>query len=285
VASPQKENGYTAIANELLEAIMRIPIPDHARRVLLCVIRYSYGWNRKDAKLKPTQIARAVGIDVRLVPRSVKRLVDMQIVTKQGNIYRVQKDYSLWKIFIPRDEKTSSVEMNSFIRRDDESSSVGMKQTHLKFNNGKGSRGPKDIYKDILNTSLSQKAVNSAPDLTAERERLEKRVRKLFPACTGIPKGISTEKIWLFLHKIGTGEIQPATIRSPVSYMKGMLEENVGALIAADIEAKNRETEDRERKRRGIEEQERLKEDNRDSVKQQIGDFLGELEGKSAVGV
>src|SRR5512144_27891 len=100
MASPQKEHGYTPIANELLDAIMRTPMPDHARRVLLCIIRNSYGWHSKEVFLTPSKIAREVNLDVRLIPRAVKRLTDMNMVTRNGHFYKVQKDYAAWKTFI-----------------------------------------------------------------------------------------------------------------------------------------------------------------------------------------
>ena len=47
---PQLENGYTKIANELLEAIAAIRIPGEAMQVLLVIIRKTYGYcKKKDA--------------------------------------------------------------------------------------------------------------------------------------------------------------------------------------------------------------------------------------------
>ena len=157
MASPQKEHGYTPIANELLDAIMRTPMPDHARRVFLCIIRNSYGWHRKEVFLTPSKIAREVNLDVRLIPRAVKRLTDMNMVIRQGYSYQVQKDYATWKTFIRRDEiiisrdetSSSSVEMKTFIRRDEDPSSVEMKGTAHLLNDVAGLQAPKERKESI----------------------------------------------------------------------------------------------------------------------------------------
>ena len=102
MASPQKEHGYTAIANEIVEAFMRLNLSPHEWRVLLCVIRYSYGWNKKTAVLTCKQLADLTGIDTRLIPRISKRVVSKRVVIREGSSFKLQKDYSRW---------TSSVQM------------------------------------------------------------------------------------------------------------------------------------------------------------------------------
>lgn len=94
MASPQKENGYTPIANELLDAFMRLNLSEHAWRIVICIIRHSYGWHKKTAYLTLSQIARTTGLDVRLIPRTVKRLCGRGIIIRDGNAYGLQKDYS-----------------------------------------------------------------------------------------------------------------------------------------------------------------------------------------------
>ena len=51
MANPQKENGYTTIANELLEAIYCSKFSPTEFKMLLFIFRYTYGFNRKVARL------------------------------------------------------------------------------------------------------------------------------------------------------------------------------------------------------------------------------------------
>ena len=50
MANPQKEEGYTAIANDLFEAVYRFNFTLRELKVLLSIIRRTYGYNRKEAR-------------------------------------------------------------------------------------------------------------------------------------------------------------------------------------------------------------------------------------------
>lgn len=53
-------------------------------------------------QLTCTQIARLTGIDVRLIPRTLRNLQRRNLVVRDRNTFRLQKDYHKW---------VSSVEM------------------------------------------------------------------------------------------------------------------------------------------------------------------------------
>ena len=242
MASPQKEHGYTPIANELLDAIMRTPMPDHARRVLLCIIRNSYGWHSKEVFLTPSQIARAVNLDVRLIPRAVKRLTDMNMVVRDGYSYRVQKDYAAWKTFIrgdeiiiSRDETPSSVEMKPFIRRDDDSSSVEMKRIGFLLNDIAGLQAPKERKERIKEKISLSKAEASLG--VPERETVLKELKRFFPTLV-VPDVVTTQRAYLFLAKLRFGEISKDEIRSPPAFLIAMRDEDVTPYL--EREARNR---------------------------------------------
>ena len=46
-ASPQLEDGYTRIANELIEALMRTNLSAYQSRVLWAIWRKTYGFNKR----------------------------------------------------------------------------------------------------------------------------------------------------------------------------------------------------------------------------------------------
>jgi len=77
---PQLEDGYTRIANEILERISQIPLNGAQFRILMVIWRYTYGFNRKEHELSNKFIAVATGLNKRQVRRELKRLIDMNIL-------------------------------------------------------------------------------------------------------------------------------------------------------------------------------------------------------------
>lgn len=120
MASPQKENGYTTIANELLEAICRHKFPENSGshiRILLFILRKTYGYGKKTDAISLTQIERGTGLARSTVCRALQWLVAHLLLvageeTKKGVVYGINKDYDQWlvaqvKLVAPR-PKTSS---------------------------------------------------------------------------------------------------------------------------------------------------------------------------------
>jgi len=58
IASPQLEKGHTRIANELLEEITIYPFTKAQLKVILVVIRKTYGWRKKKAQISYGLISR-----------------------------------------------------------------------------------------------------------------------------------------------------------------------------------------------------------------------------------
>lgn len=104
MASPQKENGYTAISNELLEHIYSARLTCLELKTILVILRYTYGFNgRKETELSYSFIAKAIGIQRRNAIRNISSLVakNMIFITgnrgeHDGNIIRFNKNYDSW---------------------------------------------------------------------------------------------------------------------------------------------------------------------------------------------
>lgn len=101
MASPQLENGYTSIANELYEAWAKIRIPGEARQVLDVIIRKTYGFHKKEDQISLSQFCLATGLKKPTVCKAIKKLVVINLITKKGNktgeIYSLNKDFNTWK--------------------------------------------------------------------------------------------------------------------------------------------------------------------------------------------
>ena len=271
MASPQKEHGYTAIANEIMEALALMRIPGEARQILDVVIRLTYGWNMKTRQITYSEFTARTGLQARHVFRALRSLLEHRLIERNSEGFRLQKDYEAWlpysKSGVPKKgaEATPKVEHLP--------APITEQAAGCKPSNGKGFGDPKDSIKDNLKQSLSQ-----------EREKLERKIKRLFPGCTSIPKGISTEKLWLFLHKISRGDIRKDTVRSPISYMKGMLDEDIQELIEQEAEARRSAVEERQRHRNERNEQERLRKENHTEMKELISTFVDQIGGRNAAG-
>jgi len=103
LASPQKENGYTAIANKIMEALAIMRIPGEARQVLDVILRKTYGWNKKEDEISLSQFRKTTRLLSPNIIRARKKLLKMNVITviKKDNskipTYRFQKDYTKWK--------------------------------------------------------------------------------------------------------------------------------------------------------------------------------------------
>lgn len=80
MANPQVENGYTAIANEILDHLYKQSLNGTELKVVMCILRYTFGFRRKSHKLSASFIARWGNCDSRAVKRALKKLQQDRIV-------------------------------------------------------------------------------------------------------------------------------------------------------------------------------------------------------------
>ena len=110
MASPQKENGYTSIANELMEAFARTPsIGSEAFQVLMLLLRRSYGYHKKEAEMSMSFIANGTGMKRRNAIRAVQRLVSKRILVHEESRLFINKDYDQWVV----SKRTPSVQTDT----------------------------------------------------------------------------------------------------------------------------------------------------------------------------
>lgn len=106
MASPQTENGYTRIANELLEALIATRIPGEVRRVFDHIMRMTYGYNRKTFETTHSEMAHALRTPRQRVTSSLQWLKAHRLIIgteKCAGLDRnfkttlgIQKDFEQW---------------------------------------------------------------------------------------------------------------------------------------------------------------------------------------------
>lgn len=60
MANPQIENGYTAVANEILDNLYKFSLNGTELKVISCIFRYTFGFHRKSHKLSASFMMLAV---------------------------------------------------------------------------------------------------------------------------------------------------------------------------------------------------------------------------------
>lgn len=102
MANPQKEYGYVGIANELYEAIyMHYDFTKRQLKVISTIIRFTYGWNRKECTLSLREIERETGISYRHICPTITELVKQGVIIVSEEIngarkYKINKNYEEW---------------------------------------------------------------------------------------------------------------------------------------------------------------------------------------------
>jgi len=82
---PRLEKGYTRIANELLEAILKHPFSKRELNVVLSVIRKTYGYNgKKHDAVSSVQIASMTSIDQSHISKTINCLIEKNVLVKKG---------------------------------------------------------------------------------------------------------------------------------------------------------------------------------------------------------
>jgi len=100
MANPQKENGYTSIANEILEHLAMMRINGEARQVLDVILRKTYGFGKKADKISLSQFCLYTKRSKPAVIRAIRKLqtYNLIIIKKDNdiNIYQFNKDFDSW---------------------------------------------------------------------------------------------------------------------------------------------------------------------------------------------
>jgi phage replication O-like protein O len=93
----QLENGYTRIANEIIEELLLQKLTAYEMKFILLVIRKTYGWGLLNNKISLSYISEKTGIDLRNVSRIKKSLLKRGILTKSGHHLGFNKRFNQWQ--------------------------------------------------------------------------------------------------------------------------------------------------------------------------------------------
>ena len=104
------ENGYTRISNEILEAIYQCKnLKPLEYKMLLCIIRYSYGYNMTECKLQNQFLVKKIGISKSHVSDTMQSLVKKNIIFKRNDTYGINLNYLFWHKISSLNQEPSSL--------------------------------------------------------------------------------------------------------------------------------------------------------------------------------
>ncbi|MDP4226018.1 MAG: replication protein [Bacteroidota bacterium] len=130
MANPQKENGHTGIANDILEHLIASDLNGTEMKVALLIIRKTYGWNKKEDEISLSQFMDKIPATKQTICTALERLQLVKIIrlVKKGNsrlssnTWSFNKDYDNWQLvkksgLVKVSQKTSQVFSNKLVKK------------------------------------------------------------------------------------------------------------------------------------------------------------------------
>lgn len=99
------DDGYSRLSNMLLEAYSGADLTKRHFKVLLAILRKTYGWNKPMDRITDVQLSEITKLPVKRCNEAKLELVRMNILKQQGGMYGPNANISEW--CIPQIEGTS----------------------------------------------------------------------------------------------------------------------------------------------------------------------------------
>ncbi|EDJ9981235.1 replication protein, partial [Salmonella enterica] len=99
------DDGYARLSNMLLEAYSGADLTKRHFKVLLAILRKTYGWNKPMDRITDSQLSEITKLPVKRCNEAKLELVRMNIIKQQGGMFGPNKNISEWRI--PQNEGIS----------------------------------------------------------------------------------------------------------------------------------------------------------------------------------
>lgn len=186
MANPQKENGYTAIANEILEHLLLIETTSVEIRAILFVIRKTYGFQKKIDRISLSQFEKNLHCDHTTVCRVLKRLVARRLLVKSEKGYGFNKDWETWVVarrpLVANGSRGSGKPINLVVARRPHTKETITKERTTKETSV--AKAPQEDLRKIVNKYFDLQSYEEA-DRKASFPRHVRDAKALLQACGG----------------------------------------------------------------------------------------------------
>lgn len=92
------EHGYTKLSNVLLEEYAGADITKRQFKVLLAILRKTYGWNKPMDRISDLQLSEITKLPVKRCNEAKLELVRMGLIKQQGGMFGPNKNIDEWRI-------------------------------------------------------------------------------------------------------------------------------------------------------------------------------------------
>ena len=99
------DDGYARLSNTLIEAYAGSDLTKRQFKVLLAILRKTYGWNKPMDRISDSQISEIAKLPVKRCNEAKLELVRMGLIHQQGGMFGPNKNISEWRI--PQNEGIS----------------------------------------------------------------------------------------------------------------------------------------------------------------------------------
>ena len=195
-------DGYVKIANTLIEAVCRAEVSGRQLRILLSIIRRTYGFNKKSDWCSPSQVAAMIGSETHLsnIRKDLRDLKDRKIIIQNGEEIGPNPIVSDWVLVrgrVKNNSKTSGKQLEN-----------ELKTTHKRVENNSQSSEtqPVETVPRVENNSQTsgkqlENELKTTP--TKDNNNLTKDKNKDMSVCQPTPNSIEAEAIEYLNAKTG----------------------------------------------------------------------------------
>lgn len=166
------DDGYTRIANELLEAVMSADLTARQLKVALAVMRKTYGFGKKTDRITNTQIAGMTGIHHTHVCTAKNEMIAMNVIITSGSQIGINKVVSDWNFNISQVSETLAKSANKTlaeVANDHSPTQLNTKETIQK----KKETTPKYPEGSLVEQEETKPKKQAASKFTFDRERFK----------------------------------------------------------------------------------------------------------------
>lgn len=154
------DDGFTRLANMLLEEYAGADLTKRQFKVLLAVLRLTYGWNKPMDRIANSQIAQIARLPEKRVSEARVQLVGMNLLTQVGRSIGPNKNTAEWLLPAGESLDTENPSKQGMNDGEEESLNSGDNPSNQGIPQNEG-KSPKSGEAESLNSGEHQRHINT----------------------------------------------------------------------------------------------------------------------------
>lgn len=154
------DDGFTRLANMLLEEYAGADLTKRQFKVLLAVLRLTYGWNKPMDRIANSQIAQIARLPEKRVSEARVQLVGMNLLTQVGRSIGPNKNTAEWLLPVGESCDTENPSKQGTNDEEEESLNSGDNPSNQGIPQNEG-KSPKSGEEESLNSGEHQRHINT----------------------------------------------------------------------------------------------------------------------------